>query len=238
MRYLVIIGIAVIAGILIRLKNEYRNRILFCFGAVTILMSGLYNIRTLNRLLSFYRPVNQVFYQPEFLETGDYPDSLLINLFKGKTVYAKNDKYYVPDAEQHGKNFMYAYYHVQSIQFFLESADAELIRDDDMNNISLPAEQRDRDFEVLGNTNDMFRYCFMYNDFTEEAGNYFSYYWYYYEYLKTIRAYMNTGKDANGETIFDADELVVMWNTIDGVEEEDIYIMTKEYYDSEVAGNE
>lgn len=238
MRYLVIIGIAVIAGILIRLKSKYRNRILFGFGAVTILMSGLYNIRTLNRLLPFYQPVNQAFYQPEFLKKGDYPDSLLINLFKDKTVYVKNDKYYVQDAEQHNKHFMYAYYHVQSMQFFLDSAGAGLIRDDEMNEINLPEEQRDRDFEVLGNTNDMFRYCFMYNDFTEEAGNYFSYYWYYYEYLDTIRAYMYTGKDTNGETVFDADKLVVMWNTVEGTEVEDIYIMTKAYYDSEVAGNE
>lgn len=238
MRYLVIIGIAVIAGILIRLKNEYRNRILFCFGAVTILMSGLYNVRTLNRLLQFYRPVNQAFYQPEFLEKGDYPDSLLINLFRDKTVYVKNDKYSVPDAEQHNKHFMYAYYHARSIQFFVQSAGAHYESDNDMNEINLPTELVDRDFEFLGNTNDMFRYCFMYNDFTEEAGNYFNYYWYYYEYLDTVRAYLNTAKDANGETVFDADKLVVMWNTVEGTEIEDIYIMTKEYYDSEVAGNE
>ena len=49
---------------------------------------------------------------------------------------------------------------------------------------------------------------------------------------------MNVNKDSEGKTVFDSDELVLLWNAIDGVEEEDIYIMTKDYYDREVAGND
>lgn len=238
MRYLVIIGLAVTAGILIRCKTKYRNRILICFGAVMVLMSGLYNIRLLGKLLQFYRPVNQTFYQTAFLDNGEYPDSLLMLLFKDKTVYVKRDHVYLYQAEEQHKNFMYAFYHAKNAYRFLEYAGAEVVRDRDMNEITLADSVIKSDFDELGITNDMFRYCFMYNDITEEQGNYFSYFWYYYEYLDTIRAYMNTDQDVNGQTVFDADELVVLWNTADGVEEEDIYIMTKGYYDSEVADNE
>ena len=77
----------------------------------------------------------------------------------------------------------------------------------------------------------------MYNDLDWEVGNYFYYYWYYYEHLKEIRVFMMPGDENGNGSVFDAKELVVMWNTVDGVEEEDIYIMPKNYYDREVAGN-
>ena len=86
-------------------------------------------------------------------------------------------------SEQSGRNFMYAYYHSKSMYFFLEYAGADLVKDESMNAHMVDKDVKERDFEVLGDVNDMFRYCFMYNDFTEEAGNYFSYFWYYYEYL-------------------------------------------------------
>ena len=244
MRYVVIIGLALLAGILIRIKSEYRNRFLICFGAAAVLMSGLYYYRlfSVKQLIPFYRPVNQTFYQTEFLEKGEYPDSLLMLLFKDKTVYAKDDAYLLADAEKHNKYFMYAYYHAKSMYFFLEYAQAALIKDPGMNDHMVGNSVLEEDFTELGNVNDMFRYCFMYNDFTEEAGNYFSYYWYYYELMGPLKAYLYTGTDSEGNTVFTADELVVMWNTVDGVEEEDIYVMTRDYYDknigSEVAHNE
>lgn len=238
MRYLVITGLAVIAGILIRLKSKYRNLILICFCVVMLIMSGLYNVKLLGKLLPSFKPVNQTFYQPEFLEKGEYPDSLLMLLFKGKTVYVKDDEYYIPAAEQHGKTFMYAYHHSRDIFRFLDYAGAMAIHDKNVKEVAIDKDLAERDFEELGITNDMFRYCFMYNLISDEPGNYFSYYWYYYEYLKTIKAYINIAPDKNGETVFDSDELMILWNTFDGVEEEDIYIMTKAYYDTEVAGNE
>ena len=76
----------------------------------------------------------------------------------------------------------------------------------------------------------------MYNDIPDEPGNYFTYYWYYSDFLNIIKAYANETADSNGETIFNADELVILWDTVDGTDEEDIYIMTKAYYDEEVSG--
>ena len=237
MRYLVIIGLAIIAGILIRIKREYKNRILLCFGVLIALMSGLYDIRLLGKLLPIYRPLNQTFYQTEFLENGEYPDSLLMLLFRDKTVYVKKDEYYVSDAEGHGKNFLYAYHHSKDICWFLDYAGATVVCDEDVEKVPMDKVRIESDFKELGITSDMFRYCFLYNDIPDEPGNYFSYYWYYYEYLKAIKAYMNISPDGNGKTVFDSDELMIIWNTVDGVEEEDIFIMTKDYYDNNVKGS-
>lgn len=236
MRYIVIIGIAVIAGILIRIKSKYRTRVIAGFAVIMMLMSVLYNIRLLGKLLPFYRPLNQTFYQTDFLKNGEYPDSLLMLLFKGKTVYLKDDA--VPSSDTHGRHWIYGYYHLHNVEWFLECMDAKPVLDDGMNDIILDDAKIGNDFEELGITNDMFRNSFMYNDMEGEWGNYFYYYWYYYERLDTIRAYMNVNVDSQGKTVFDTDELVLLWNAVDGVEEEDIYIMTRDYFDKEVAGNE
>ena len=236
MRYVVIIGLAVLAGILIRIKKEYKNRILIVFAAVMILMSALYNLRLMGKVMPSFRTQNQMFYQTFFRDKGDYPDSLLVPLFKDRTVYVKDDTFLVHEAEEHGKNFLYAYYHAKNMYWFLDMAGAETVRSKNMNDKMVSPSQIENDFAFLGNTNDMFRYCFMYNDIPDEPGNYFTYYWYYSDFLNIIKAYANETADSNGETIFNADELVILWDTVDGTDEEDIYIMTKAYYDEEVSG--
>ncbi len=236
MRYVVITGLAVFAGILIRIKKEYKNRILIGFSLVMILMSALYNMRLMGKVMPSFHPTNQMFYQTSFIDKGDYPDSLLLQLFKGRTVYVKDDTFLIDEAEGHGKNYLYAYYHAKNMYWFLDMAGAETIRSEDMNDTMINEAQMKDDFVSLGNTNDMFRYCFMYNDIPDEPGNYFTYYWYYYDYLDTIKAYINQTADPSGETVFDADELVILWDAEDGTEEEDIYIMTKAYYDEAVSG--
>lgn len=278
MRYVVLIGMAVTAAILIRIKREYKGRILACFGVLMIVMGILYNVRLMDKVLPAINPVNQSFYQTRYLENGEYPDSLLMQLFKGKKVFVKDDIYYISDADMEGKNFLYAYYHSRNMYWFLERAGAIYEKDETMNDKTVAENIRDNDFVRLGYTNDMFRYCFMYNNFYDiekEAGYYFNYYWYYYEFLDAISAYICEETDKNGDTVFTSDELVVLWqpaendsernpsdasgtsqtaaqesagtgsespdSTVvkaDANEEEDIYIMTKAYYDTEVVGNE
>ena len=233
MRYIVIVGLAVLAGLMIRKKNEYRNMILFILGLLMVIMSALYNVRNLNSLIELVRPRNQAFYQKEFYETGKYPDSLLVTLLEGKKVYVKDDAFMMGQPEQHGKTFNYALYHARNEYYLLEYLHTELIKDAGMNDTIVTNELVAREFASLGPINDMLRYCFLYGDLPFEAANYFAYYWYYYEFLNEIRAYMCTETDSNGETVFTSDDLVILWNTVDGVEEEDLFIMTKEYYDSE-----
>lgn len=236
MRYIVITGLALAAGLIIRKKNKYKNRILLVLGLLIIIMSALYNIRNLDRLLSFIHPFNQAFYQNEFLQEGLYPDSLLFTLLEGKRVYVKDDVYMMGQPEQHGKTFNYALYHARNEYYLLEYLHTDLIKDAGMNGVIVTDEVLNSEFASLGPINDMLRYCFMYGDLPFEAANYFAYYWYYYEFLGQIRAYMCTEPDPDGETVFTSDDLVILWNTVDGIEEEDLYIMTKGYYDSRFAG--
>lgn len=238
MRYIVIIGLAVIAGLIIRKNRKHTARILLTLALIMIIMSALYNVRTLNSLLKFVRPFDQAFYQTAFLDEGEYPDSLLVTLLEGKTVYVKDDVYMINEAEEHGKNFNYALYHARNEYYFLEYLNTNLIKDASMNDVMVTNELISRDFESLGPINDMLRYCFLYGDLPFESANYFAYYWYYYEYLDQIKAYMCTETDSNGETVFTSNDLVMFWNTIDGIEEEDLYIMTRDYYENNLSGGE
>ena len=238
MRYLVIVGLAVTAGIVIRKKNEYRNKILLILGLMIAVMSVFYNIKNLSGLIELVHPFDQTFYQKEFFETGKYPDSLLVPLLEGKKVYVKDDVYMIGQPEQHGKTFNYALYHARNEYYLLEYLNTELIKDAGMNEATVTDELTAGEFASLGPINDMLRYCFLYGDLPFESANYFAYYWYYYEFLGEIRAYMCTETDSKGETVFTSDDLVILWNTVDGIEEEDLYIMTKAYYDAkfEAAG--
>ncbi|MCR4806114.1 MAG: hypothetical protein K5857_00425 [Lachnospiraceae bacterium] len=238
MRYLALIVPALAGGLIIRKKNKYTNRILLVLGIVTALAACLYNIRTMGRLLTFIHPINQTFYQTDFLNEGSYPDSLLYMVLKDKTVYVKDDVYMIGDPEKHGKTFNYALYHARNEYYLLEYLNTNLIKDASMNGLLISDEKTESDFASAGGINDMLRYCFLYGDLLYESANYFAYYWYYYEFLDHIQAYVCTQTDSQGETVFTSDSLVMFWNTVDGVEEEDLYIMTRDYYEKEIAGNE
>lgn len=238
MRYVVILGLAVAGGLIIRKNNKYRNLLLTLLGVIMILMSLFYNMRSLGTLLDFYRPVNQAFYQTGFLKEGNYPDSLLFDLLEGKTVYVKDDAFMMYQVKEQGKNFNYALYHARNEYYLLEYLNTDLIKDAGMNDVMIGEERIESDFSSLGPINDMLRYCFLYGDLPFESANYFAYYWYYYEYLNRISVYMCTETDSEGETVFTSDELVMFWNVYEDKEEEDLYIMTKDYYDKEVALND
>ncbi len=237
MRYVIFLGLAAAGGILIRLKSEYRYRILGVLAAIIVALNVYYNAGTFKDVMSFISPVNQTFYQTDFLESEEYPDALLMPLFKDKTVRAKNDIYTIEEAEGEGKDFMYSYYHAKNIHRFIKAAGGTLQKDDGLNDVNLSTKAVADDFAPLGIANDMFRYMFMYNDGTDWTDNYFSYYWYYNEHLSPIKAYLCDKKDSSGHTVFDSDDLVVMWNTSADREEEDIYIMTGGYYD-DIAGTD
>ncbi|MCR5508354.1 MAG: hypothetical protein K6F34_06690 [Lachnospiraceae bacterium] len=232
MRYLVFLAAAAAAGILIRIKSEYRGRILAFLGILTAFGSIVYNIRMLDSLMPSFRPVNQTFYQPSYAEEGEYPDALLAILFKDRNVYVKNDR-----CGEHGygeRYWLYKHYHAANMQWFLSAVDANVIPDDELNDINIAEELALNDFSELGRANDMFRYIFMYNDLKEEWGNYFYYYWYYYEHLDTIKVYLEADGPGGSVPVFEPGDLVVMWNTVDGVEEEDIYIMTRDYFEKNI----
>lgn len=233
MKYLAILVLLIITIVLLKWKKEYKGRILCGFISVMVLLSLVYNTRVISRIVPFYRPTNQTFYQTEFLENGEYPDSFLPLLLKGKTVYTKDDRFTIDEAVAEGKNWLYAYYHNENAINYMELTDAVVIPDAALNT-SYVSEEKKAEFEDLGFANDMFRYSFLCNDFWEELGNYFTYFWYYADYLPEIHVYMNLSEDAAGSSVFDAEELVVLWDGSPENEAENLYIMTKGYYESEV----
>lgn len=234
MKYIAIAFLTAVAFVLMRWKREYKGQILTGFVIVMILLSLVHNARVTSLVVPFYRPMNQIFYQTEFLEKGEYPDSFLPLLLKDKKVYTKDDRITLEQAMGEGKNWLYSYYHNENAINILKLSGAEVVPDAALNS-SFVEETQMEVFEDLGYANDMFRYSFLLNSFWEELGNYFTYYWYYADLMPELHVYLNGEQDTAGESVFDAKELVVLWDGSPSQEAENLYIMTKNYYESEVA---
>lgn len=230
MKYIAVAVLTIAAAVLLRWKKEYKGSVLAGYVIAMILLSVVYNMRVLPSTVPFYYPTNQTFYQTEFLEQGEYPDSFLPLLLKDKTVYTKDDRITLDQAVEEGKNFVYAYYHNENAINYMELMEARVIPDAALNNAWVDEAQMEA-FTDLGYANDMFRYTFLCNDFWEELGNYFTYYWYYFEYLPEIHIYLNAvGME-------ETDTFVVLWDGDAENEAENLYIMTQAYYESEVAAD-
>ena len=236
MKVIFVSVVTIIVCALLILKKAYRKQILWGYVLIIVLFSAYYNLRILGTIMSFHRPTLQTFYQEDYLQTGEYPDSLLPLLLEGKTVYTKDDGYaYFEDATIEGKNWLYGFYHKTNTVSYLQFLRANVISDAEMNGTMLSDSQIREEFFQLGPANDMFRYMFVFTPFADELGNAFTYYWYYSDHLSEIDVFCNINKDSNGEDIGTSDELVVLWDSPDGVtEEENFYLMTKAYYEENV----
>lgn len=236
MKFIIFGILTVLAAVMLLLFNrKYRKLIFLGYFVCVIAISAFYNLRLIRNIVPFYRPFSQTYYQPEFLEKGEYPDSLLPLLLQDKTVYTKNDPMDFEDAMLLGKDWHYGYYHVNNAVWYLELLDARVVQEDGMNG-SMPTEEQIRtDFENMGPANDMFRYTFLCSKHFDEPGNYFSHFWYYADHLSEIDVYLNPHADPDGADIASAEELVMLWDSQEGAkEEENIYIMTKAYYEENV----
>lgn len=235
----IVLSLAVLVGFRIpKLKNK-KSLIIALYAICMIALFSVYNIRTLGRLIPFYQPINQTMYQPEFLENGEYPDAFLDLYLKGKTVYTANDKADLSELSkdtehsfiQKSDDWIKLYYHGTNIWNYLRFVEAKVVKDDSLNDITLSEKQLSH-FEELGYANDMMRYTFPLNDYMEEWGNGFYYYWYYCTHIKDIHVYMC----ADG--MKDSDEVVFIWQYRDDTHDgENFYIASKKYYD-EVIANE
>ncbi|HAG69563.1 MAG TPA: hypothetical protein DCL38_06285 [Lachnospiraceae bacterium] len=228
-------AVTVLVCVLLVLKKEYRRQVIAGYLIIVILFSAFYNFRFAGTIVDFYRPTDQSFFQREFLESGEYPDSLLPLILQGKTVYTKDDRFEdFEEAEKYGKNWLYGFYHAANDLNYLRLAGAEVVKDEGMNGTMLSDEGK-KDFERLGPANDMFRYSFICSKFKDEIGNFFNYYWYYCDYLPEIAVYLNISEDSEGKDIGSSDELVVLWENPEELPEGDnFYVMTKAYYEENV----
>ena len=162
MKVIFVSVVTIIVCALLILKKAYRKQILWGYVLIIVLFSAYYNLRILGTIMSFHRPTLQTFYQEDYLQTGEYPDSLLPLLLEGKTVYTKDDGYaYFEDATIEGKNWLYGFYHKTNTVSYLQFLRANVISDAEMNGTMLSDSQIREEFFQLGPANDMFRYMFV-----------------------------------------------------------------------------
>ena len=227
--------LAVFGALHIKTLKKKRGIILAAYAIGMILLFVVYNLRTLDNIISFSHPVNQSMYQPEFLERGEYPDAFLNNLFEGKTVYTPNDSYDVRDddaagrlSDELGDYWLYYYYHAENMWNYLDLCGAKIVKEDSLNEIVFSDEQK-KHFDDLGSANDMLRYTFALTDLEEEWGNGFYFYWFYNSFIADSRVYLCT------EDLMDAKELVVIWQREDCHDTDSYYVVSKSYYDEVIA---
>lgn len=229
MKFLIILIPGLIVSILALIKKEYRILLTLIFVVYVILMNLFYNSKNIGNIVNEKTTVNQLIYQESYKESKEYPDALLPFLVKHKNVYVKNDPVTRAEAREKHFNWAYSYYHMHNASNAFIHMHAFLIPDDSLNNVYIDEAHRNQ-FENIGYANDMMRNSLMYsNNFGDESGNYFYYYWYYGDQRSEMNMYVNF------DGIYEAKELVLLWQLKDPSEEtEDFYLMTKEYYEENI----
>ncbi len=202
-----------------------------------VLFFVVYNVRTLDRIITFYHPKDQTMYQREFLEKGEYPDAFLDEFLKGRTVYTPDDGYDVRDDidvnnfhdfDNYADYYLYYYYHAVNIWNYLEFCGAVIVKDDSLNDTVLNDGQKDFYID-LGQANDMMRYTFPLTKYYGEWGNAFYYYWFYGSFIGDSRLYVCP------EGLDEAEEIVIIWQHTPTHDTDSYYIASKEYYDGVIA---
>ena len=237
----VVITLAVIVALHIPKLKSKRGIVLAVYAAGMILLSFVYNFRTLDHIVRFSRPTNQSMYQPEFFENGEYVDAFLDEYLKGKTVYTPDDADEVRDdidvdddwnyleelVGDRDDYWLYYYYHAVNMWQYLEFNHATVVKDESLNGIALSDDQKAA-FEDLGYANDMLRYTFPLTPYNGEWGNGFYYFWFYNYFIGDSHVYMCT------EGLKDANELVVLWQHENHHDTDSYYIASRDYFYGEI----
>ena len=220
-----IITLITVALILYKPTRKHLGKVLCGYFVMVIVLFAFYNYRTAGYILKFIRPVNQMFYQPDFQESGEYPDALLPYILEGKKIY-------LPTIFEWDESIKETYDHWQSggmlsmnMQNILEENGAQVILDDYM--FMLDTKKYQKDMVDLGYLNDTFRYSFFYNDLESEYGNSFYYYWFYG--VNAVPFKLNVCPKA----YMDSDTLYMMFD-----EDANLYLVSKEYFEQEVMRDE
>jgi len=214
-----------VAAAMIILK-KHREKIMIAGVVILCLVNGVYTFTRAEGILPTRHPFNQTFYTSDYLETQEFPDAFLKLYLDGKTVYVKDDPITNEEAVAAGFYWQYNVCHYHNMVHFMESVGATVIPEKTMNE-SVVTEKNSDDFESLGYVNDMLRNTMMYSGIDNEIGNFLYYLYYYRDLSGTAYFFVNT------DGLMDADELVLIWqNQEENKHSEDMYLMTKEYYDT------
>ena len=221
-----LLTIAVLVTLHIPMSKKRKGLILAMYALCMIAFFVVYNYRTLDHILIFDQPRSQTLYQPRFLQDGEYTDAFLDEFLKNKTVATPNDAWDI-SLENPDWPRLYAYYHAYNMWDYLEANNATIVKDDSLNTVVLSDSQKAL-FTDLGLANDLMRYTFPYTKYADKYGNGYFHYWYYSTYINTSHVYLCT------DSLADADELVMIWETEDDEATENYYIASKEAFKSVV----
>jgi len=202
-----------------------------------ILVNIIYNFRNLETVLPMTQTTNQKIYQESNINEKSLPDAYIRELIRDKeiTVPYKFSPYInynpIEDEDERGASFKANYFRENNYSLYFSEYAKKCNYDNtlpkiqelsDINGDIMPL--IDKDFTNIGLTNDLLRYTFLLNQETSKETTYFWYAWYYYSFAEEKEwyhyAYLENG-------IEDSDSLVAVWD-----HEEQLYIMTREYYDS------
>lgn len=200
------------------------------YAVAVAALFAFYNYRTLDLILPFYNPTNQMFYQEEFMESGEYVDAIIPYLTKGKTIYFP--KYMdcarweeVEDTNERWSDMLTLSLDLKNI--LIENG-ANVVFTQDEYAIDINDEEMTRalrsSFDDMGYLNDTFRYSHLYNDIESEYGNGFYYYWAYSKSFRIIKLYVCPCQ------FEESDELYVILDS-----DFNVYLVSKQFLIEEVA---
>ncbi len=237
MKHVLILLLGALMLLLMRRKKEYRIKIL-CSGLILIAGVNLFlSVRDLPKLVPFTRSTNQMFYQPQYLSEGTYPDAILPLMISGKTIRTKDDireyTFDLSDPDAPWENLLHEVYYGVNSRNLLESMGANVVADQGLNDVVIRKEA-EADFESLGMSNDMYRFSFPFNDFPGEYANSFHYYCYYTAFGLPMQVRIPKG-DAQAFLPDSTEDLVAIWERIPEGFGEQLYLMSRSYYEKEVA---
>jgi len=224
-----LVTIILLVGLFVKPAEKYRWKIMAGYAVAVAALFAFYNYRTLDYILPFYHPYNQMFYQTEYMENGEYVDSILPYLTKNKTIYFPQYMNFDLDDSIRESNEVWSDWNSlgMDLKNILAENGATVVLSDknygiDNTNIQM-AEALRSDFEDMGYMNDTLRYSHLYNDIKGEYGNGFYYYWAYSKSLPTMKLY------ACPAQLKESNELFVILDS-----DYNVYLVSKQFLEEEV----
>ena len=221
---------------LMRLKTAYRLPVAFAVLFILIALNLFFSLRDLPKTVSFTQTTSQLFYNSDHPEET-YPGAILPLIVADKTVHVKDDithyEFDMSDPDSPWEDNLGRIYYGLNSKNLLEACGANVISDGSLNEVTITKEQA-ASFADLGASNDLYRFSCATNDILEEYGHYFHYYYMYTVSGAPMHIYLNA-EDAAALLPGADTELVALWQRVDAGFGEDLFLMSREYYDKEVA---
>ncbi len=235
----VIFGIlAVLLVVLSTCGVCFQKWIPILFAGAFLLLNLYYNQKNLNTVNPMTRITSQTIYQQEQYENQIYPDNFIRLLIRDKRILLPEEvklyseySSYGRDTEE-GNPFAESYFVDNNYTRYFKAFSKASTFDPALKTIDgIAVTDRERDFVSLGISNDFLRYSFLLNEENIQQASYFWYSWYYYSLAEEEQKYPEVWVNLKG--IAASEALVAVWD-----KDENLYLMSEEYYREEVVSHE